>query len=242
MFPPFIDLSALAETLEKQIDNKLLRRKLEQAWRAQSCLGDLRQADDCRQILRKMVNRSQAENTPDLMTIERSLLLMGVILYVRATATSGQRGERGSIQLKESALSPEQLADHRDLVEVRNQAFAHVYGSQPLASHVWHKDIFFAVEMKSGVWKPASATNQTSYHADTLDKLERMLPIANKLVLSQFHRRMKAVEDEVNSHGISNAMLMNHAFDPVAVFGSELGVLQVLASAQKGTGSFWTNE
>lgn len=52
-FPAFTNLAAVAEEIASH-GNVKLRAIVTQAWRAQSCLGDLRQANDCTDVLRDM--------------------------------------------------------------------------------------------------------------------------------------------------------------------------------------------
>jgi hypothetical protein len=239
-FPTFTNLGALAEELASR-GNVKLRAIMTQAWRAQSCLGDLRQATDCADALRTMLGRSDEQDTPVLLTVERSLLANGVMLYARATSTNGDKGERGSIQLSEKKLSPEEWTDHNALLDVRNQAMAHVYRFRKLNDHDWHRSVFFAVSAGDGRWKPASASNQTSFHAETFSKLDRMLPVAVREIRLKFHERMEAVTNLVNSH-VKAASLLKHQFDPCSVFGGEDAVSALLAGQAEGDASFWVRE
>lgn len=239
-FPAFTDLAAVAAELASRGKGSL-RAIMTQAWRAQSCLGDLRQASDCVDVLRDMLKRPNDQDTPALLTVERSLMANAIMLYARATSTNGDKGERGSIQLSEKKLTPEEWADHNAILDVRNQAMAHVYGSRKLSNHDWHRSIFFAVDAGGGRWKPASASNQTSFHAGTFAKLDRMLPVALRELKLKFHERMKAVTKVVNAD-VKAATLMKHVFDPVAIFGTEEAVRVLLAGEAQGDAAFWVNE
>lgn len=239
-FPAFTNLTAVAEEIASH-GNEKLRAVVTQAWRAQSCLGDLKQANDCMDVLRDMLKRPTEQDTPALLTVERSLMANAIMLYARATSTNGDKGERGSIQLSEKKLTSEEWLDHNAILDVRNQAMAHVYPSRKLSDHDWHRSIFFAVDSGQGRWKPASATNQTSFHADTFSKLERILPVALRELKAKFHLRMDAVSKVVNAD-VKAATLLKHVFDPVAAFGTEDAVRVVLAGAGQGDTAFWVNE
>lgn len=239
-FPTFTDLGALADELATR-GNVKLRAVMTQAWRAQSCLGDLRQAADCVAVLKTSSERPTSDDTPFLMATDRALMTTAILLYARATSTNGGKGERGSVQLAEKKLTPDQWADHQAILDVRNQAMAHVYSSRMLGGHHWHRDIFFAVDQGDGHWKPASASNQTSFHAPTFQKLERMLPIAHSALKENFHDRMEAVSKLINGEVRTN-LLEKHAFNPVSVFGGHDGVKLLLASAADGEASYWVNE
>jgi hypothetical protein len=239
-FPPFSDLSALALQLESSGKCPELRKKLRQAWRAQSCLADLTQSQECCEALRSILDRPRTADTPALLTTERALLTTAVILYARATSTSGQSGERGSIQLDRKKLTDDEWKNHNALLDIRNQVLAHVYSTRAVNSHEWHREMFFAVEVNDGAWKPASATNQTGFQAETLEYLESMLPLANKLLLGKFRKNMAAVNDQIKQ--VPQSLLLEHRFDPVTVFGSIEAVRRLLAGASQETASFWVNE
>lgn len=237
-FPAFTDLTAVAEELASR--GKVgLRSMLTQAWRAQSCLGDLRQSNDCVEVLREMVDRK--DDSPTLLTVERSLLANAVMLYARATLTNGPKGERGPIQLSEKKLTADEWKDHQAILDVRNQAMAQVYRARKLSEHEWHRSVFFAVDAGGGRWKPACASNQTTFHADTFAKLKRMLPVALRELKLKFHERMEAVTKAVNSE-VKASTLRKSVFDPVAAFGSRGAVQALLDGEASGDAAFWVKE
>ena len=196
---------------------------------------------DCTAALGELIQRPKMQDTSGTMATERSLMATAIMLYARATSTNGDKGERGSIQLSEKKLTPEDWADHNALLDVRNQAMAHVYPSRRLSDHDWHRDIFFAVHLGGGVWKAASASKQTSFHAVTFARLERMLPVAHRELKAKFHERIGAVTDMINKE-VKAELLQKHVFDPVAIFGSEESVQLVLGGAVRGEASYWVNE
>jgi hypothetical protein len=128
------------------------------------------------------------------------------------------------------------------ILDVRNQALAHVYTSQTVGGYQWHREMVFAVERPSGMWEAASASNQTSYHKGTVESLERMLPVAKGIVKEKFQRRLKAVTERINAASVPRELLIECQFDPVQTFGSEEAVRQVLGGKQGGEASFWVNE
>lgn len=238
--PPFTNLGTLADELARR-GNVKLRAMMTQAWRAQSCLGDLKQAMDCAASLSELLKRPKDQDTSAAMATEKALMATAIMLYARATSTSSGKGERGSIQLAETRLAPDEWLDHNALLDVRNQAMAHVYSSRRLSDHSWHRDIFFAVDFGGGVWKAASASNQTSFHAATFARLQRMLPIAHRELKARFHERMEAVTKAINSD-VPAELLRKHVFDPLPVFGGVEGVHIVLGGAAFGEASYWINE
>ncbi len=238
--PTFTDLGALADDLAKRGADPAIRSAITSAWRVQSCLGDLRQAEQSVKLLRKIADRERADDSQEAMTIERALMTSAVLHYARATSTSGQKGERGSIQLEQSRLTPEEWLDHTKIIDVRNQALAHVYSGRSAGDHIWHRDVFFAVESPQGTWVAASASNQTSYHGETLRRLEKMLPVAIREVKAKFDKRMAAVSRMLNGK-VKTEMFRKHAFDPAHVFGSEETARAILAGRDHGDSAIWTN-
>src|SRR3546814_14909920 len=70
--------------------------------------------------------------------------MTAILLYARATATSGSKSERGSVQLDASKLSPEQQADHDMIIRLRNGAIGHVEQGARIEGDLWHRDFLFA--------------------------------------------------------------------------------------------------
>ncbi|HKY80595.1 MAG TPA: hypothetical protein VJM09_03900 [Sphingobium sp.] len=241
-FPPFTDLEALASTLKKNGRHSTLKKVLMQAWRTESCLGDLRQSQDCCNIIRKNLERPKAEYTLEHHTIERSLLTTAILLYARATDTGGKGEERGAIQLQQGQLTKDQWQDHQALISIRNQSLAHVNPTHVVDERFWHRIILFAIRTASGIWRPACATNETGFHLETFQRLERMLPIASEIILPKFQKRMKAVSDQLNESNLDERTFFENQFNPVKVFGSEAAVQRLLAGSVNATDAFWVND
>ncbi|CAN5313761.1 hypothetical protein BH09PSE3_BH09PSE3_24220 [soil metagenome] len=240
-FPPFTDLVAVASKLGSAGKGLKLKRCLDQAWRANSCLGDLKQAEDCCGILKEMVDRPNDDDSPHVLTTERALLTNGITLYARATSTSGQDGERGSVQLERGSMTKLQWEDHRLIVDIRNLVISHVYDARAVGSRNWHRSLFFAVEFSPGRWRPASAAHQTSFDRPAFEALSRAVPIAYQIILPKFHKRMRAVMRELSEAG-DEALLQECRFDPITAFGSVHGVEAVLDMRTDGAGAVWSRE
>jgi hypothetical protein len=241
-YPPFTDLLALSKNLNRTAKQKKLMGTLLQAWRAEACLGDLLQARDCCERLRAIVDQKGKSHDPAAQTVIKALQTTAVMLYVRATSTGGKGTERGSIQLNKNWLTIEQKVDHDALISLRNQALAHVNPTHKVGDRLWHKVFLFAVPNAHGQWIPAAATNETTWHRETLERLERMLPLAIEFVAERFKIQIKAVEESIGEAGIDEAMFRMHLFDPVEIFGSEAVVKQILSSRGKASDRFWVNE
>lgn len=241
-FPAFTNLSALADTLSRNGKHKHLKRTLLQAWRAESCLGDLVQAKDCCAALKKRRAHEKGPQDVDGHIVERSLLTTALLLYGRATHTGGKAAERGAISLERGQMSKAFWDDHQELISLRNQAVAHVNPEHQTAGRTWHKVVLFAVRQSNGSWKPAASSNETSFHRETLDRLERMLPVAEEIVLGKFNKRLADVQTQINEAGVSNEMLLANQFNPVEAFGSEQAVARILAGSTQQVDRFWYNE
>jgi hypothetical protein len=242
-FPPFADLVSLAGSLRKTGKHGNLQKILDSAWRAESCLGDLKQAADCCSVLRDSLTTKAEDMSGAQQTIDRALMSTAMLLYARATSTSSAKdGERGAIQLERGRLTKEQWADHEALISVRNQGVAHVNRKHSVDNRSWHKAIFFAVRYPNGAWRPASTSNETSFHLPTLERLERMLPVATDVIHGQFNKRMKAVSAALNEADLSEKAFLEHLFDPVAAFGSADAVRRLLGASKQGIDGFYVND
>lgn len=231
----------MAEELARNSKHQKLRAKIHQAWTAQSCIGDLTRVEDICGVINRTLGKEIEHETHDDLIVQGALLGMGINLYARATSTSGQKGERGSIQLDQGKFTVEEWAHHLGLIDVRNRALAHVYSSQDFAEHSWHKDIVFAVEEASGRWKAAASSRQSSFQRETYDRLCRMTPLAKAFVIERFQRRIAAVSGALNEEKIPAAVFRKHGFDPIEIFGSAQAVAAVLDGVDQPDASFWVN-
>lgn len=241
-YPPFVDLLALSASYSITKKQKKLNGLLIQAWRAEACLGDLLQAKDCCKILRAKVNDKVEPFGLEEQTIVKALQTTAVSLYARATSTGAKPGERGSIKLDKKQMTDEQNADHKALILLRNQALAHVNREHKMGTRVWHQVVLFAVRSDAGQWIPAAATNETTWNRETLDCLDRMLPVAIHFVENKFRSTMEAVREALGDVGVSARTFDKFLFNPIEVFGSEAVVDQILNSRGKFSDRFWVDE
>jgi hypothetical protein len=241
-YPPFVDLLALSKSVNLTNKRKNLNSLLLKAWRAEACLGDLLQANDCCKILRAKVDEKGERFGAEEQTIVKAVQTTAVSLYVRATSTSGKAGERGSIQLDKKQLTKDQIEDHTALVLLRNQSLAHVNPEHKMGARRWHKVHLFAVPDRTGRWVPAALTNETTWNRDTLECLERALPVAIKLLQQNLSDKLKAAGDALSDAGISGTTFQRFQFDPVEVFGSDVVVQRILNSRAKTSDRFWVEE
>ena len=123
--PVTVDLQKLPASLEVRGGNRRLATALRNAWRAQSCVADLGQAQSACDALDTSSSQTAFDDAT-LWQLQTGLLTSGVLLYARATSTGGSRKERGSIQLELGKLTAEQRTDHQTLIRLRNSVLGHV--------------------------------------------------------------------------------------------------------------------
>jgi hypothetical protein len=239
--PHFTDLRQIAVALKGNADFKELRHTIEGVWRAQSCNADIRQAADACNALSILRQSPRRRGSLDRATTENALLVTAVLLYARATGTSGQTGERGSIQLDQKNLSPGQLDDHVRLLNIRNRALAHVYRESPIGDDLWHEDLVFAVDMGELGWKPAAGSNRISFHVPTFERLLRQIPVADALLMRAFHKRMNAMTRMMNEASVPLDLFLRHRFDPVAAFGGVQAAQKIIDGIPAGHATVMSN-
>lgn len=233
--PRFVDLEHLANELSGDTRYRRIATVIRKAALTQSCIADIAQAQSNVDALRPLLASSRGQGTIGRAATENALLFQAVILYARATATSGQSGERGSISILEK-LDDAQRIDHKSLVDLRNRAVAHVYSGEAVAGDVWHKQALYLVETDQG-WKTASAVLRLQVSRDTLDRLDRILPVAHSLLLARFHKHTGKITDLMNEHGVSIATFDRCPFDAATFFGNEREVWKSLETMDKGHGA-----
>ncbi|WP_188062388.1 hypothetical protein [Sphingobium sp. KCTC 72723] len=240
-FPDFTDLRQIALALKDDAQFDDLRRSIESVWRVQSCNADLRQSADACEALNSLRRSPRQQGSLSRATTENALLITGVMLYARATGTSGQRGERGSIQLDAKKLAPQEHVDHTILLDIRNRAFAHVYRESPIADNVWHEDVVFAVDFAERGWRPAVGSNRISFHVPTFERLQRQIPVADAHLMKAFHKRIDAVTHMINVASVPLDLFLRFRFDPVQKFGGVKAAEQILAGTQVGHATVMTD-
>ena len=218
--PDTIDLLALAEALERRGGKRKLAGALRTAWRAQSCVADLRQAEGICETLNELTAGSSTCGGPSLLNIQSSLLSTAILLYARATSTGGSQGERGPVQLQPSKLTPSQREDHKTLVAIRNVALGHVQTNTSLAGDSWHRDYLFAKRVQPGTWGIASGSTSIGLHFEALAILRRQLPVALEIIVARSRERIDEAMQALVETRPSEETMLHHQVDPVVWFGS----------------------
>ncbi len=218
--PVAVDLMKLASSIEARGGSRKLAGTFRMAWRAQSCVADLRQAQAACDALKKLPLLSSALDSATLLSTQSALFASAVTLYARATATSGSPRERGSIQLETAKLTDEQQKDHKTLVTLRNSALGHVESGATIAGDFWHRDFLFAKAVGPGNWQVACASTSIGFHLEAAEILERQLPVATQMVLARCRERIEDAMEALRQLEPSSASLLRYQVDPIAWFGS----------------------
>lgn len=240
-FPPFVDLRALQSKIGSFGPNSPLRRHVQRALTAQSCVADLSQARDYLALLHRLGTATQPPEAAAPMMIETAMIVQVILLYCRATGGNNARGERGSMTIIEQ-LTPAQKEDHKNVLQVRNRALVHVYSNEALADDVlWHSDVIFAV-LADESWAAGVASHRIQFSPSLVARLDRLVPVAWDLLYHRFQDRMGQLTDFVNAATIDREDWVASFFDPVKRFGSEKAVQSVLDGMGKGLASFYTRD
>jgi hypothetical protein len=161
-----------------------------------------------------------------------------VLLYARATATSGQKGERGSVAIA-AKLTADHLPDHEALLKVRNRASAHVYPHEVTVDDVvWHRDVALLVEVGLA-WQPVMASQSTQVHFPTIERLRRLIPIAHSILSAAFHDAVGKLTVVLQDHPAPIEAFEANLVDPISIFGSEEAVQQALAGRETGRATIY---
>jgi hypothetical protein len=237
--PVTVDLMKLAASLEARGGNRKLAGALRNAWRAQSCVADLGQAQSACDALDALESADVSFDPATLWQLQTGLLTSGVLLYARATSTGGSRKERGSIQLDTGKLTHEQRAEHHMLVRLRNSALGHVELGAEVAGDFWHRDFLFAKAVDVDDWQVASASLAIGFQVEAARALKRQVPIAAELVAARCRQRLAVALQLLREAKPSDAAMRQHAVDPVDWFGSVEAALLALSGAPGEETSAW---
>lgn len=109
--PAFVDVRSLQCELSMRPEFSKLNKIIAKALLYQSCRADLAQAETCVVGLKQLLNSPRKAGTLEKLATESALLMQAVLLYERATAGNGGRGQRGSLGIA-SKLPPDLLPYH----------------------------------------------------------------------------------------------------------------------------------
>lgn len=205
----------------------------------QSCRADLAQAETCVVGLKQLLNSPRKEGTLEKLATESALLMQAALLYERATAGNGGRGQRGSLGIA-SKLPPDLLAYHELIVNLRNRGIAHVYHGEIIGQKMWSEQTFLLIEQDSG-FRPCVTTRTSQVSIPILNAIERLLPVASELAKSKTDEFLDKLIEGFNQNPIEIDMMLRHRVDPTKFFGTEERALEVVNSSSRGEASFRSN-
>lgn len=240
IWPAAVSLMGVQRELEETKAFSELEAKIRLAMKTQSCHSDMKEASDCLTALNAIRASARGWNSRNRDTTESALFRMAIMLYARATITNTRSGERGPIQI-DKRLTPEQLIDHEAILNVRNQAQAHVYPNQEVADQAWHRAEVFLIEFADG-WLPSAASNRILVAPSMLVALNRQIPVALTILAERSRDRLGEVAAAlVRGRGTAlNQLMGRHSLDLVQLFGSEDEAKRVLDSARNGNADWVT--
>ena len=228
--PVTVDLMKLAASLEARGISRSLAGSLRTAWRAQSCLADLRHAQGACDSFDALSHLAGTPDAPTLFHLRSGVLASAVLLYTRATSTSsGKKTERGAVQLDASKLTTDQRADHDAIVRVRNGALGHVESGSKIVGDYWHRDFVFAKQMADGNWNVAAASTSIGVHDATLAALRRVLPVAVAQLEEKCRKRLEGAMQIIRDLDLKSEDLLRYQVNPVEWFGSIEAALMALS-------------
>lgn len=209
--PESINLSLVQVELAQSNQFPELEAKLRQALVSQSCVVDLREAEDALSALLEVIDRARGWKSVARAATEAALLSTAISLYARATSTNAKKGERGPIQI-DKGLTDEQLADHQSLLDIRSRAVAHVYTNSSVAGLDWHRSAVLLIKQERG-WTPAVANRRVQLDPNTIERLSRMIPIAKEKITARAQQRTNEVAFAIAKVPVAEKPALNRIFD-----------------------------
>ena len=230
-----IDLVAVATSLRSVGKFPRLAASIRRASLVQSCLADVKQAIDAIEALDALLASRRGEGTDRRIATEASLLTAALLLYARATSTGGGSDERGAFDIL-PRLNESEITDHRQLLDLRNRAVAHVLPNGAIASLVWHNETVMLVDTGNG-WVAGAATKRVQTDKTTTNCLRRQLKRAETILKAAARERFNALTKEVGeafSHPEVVDIMGASFFDLETFLGSREAVAQAIGGIKKG--------
>lgn len=228
------DLKAVAEELARTGKSRKVLKHVRAVGRIQSCLADLRQANDSLEALIEMEEGFGANGT----TLRNALLIHATSLYVRATHTHGQgQTERGPSPITKALVDDDRKSAHAKLVAIRNYALAHVNPGVAINEVVWNEGAVVMIESEtSGHWRPSAYTNTVALDRDIVAALALLVPLGIatlRAALNEESVRMVEALGASCSGAELEDLLSSHPFDMTGFMGSEPMARHALPTAKR---------
>lgn len=225
--PRFTDFRAIADEIRNQPEYALLGRLLDRAALAQSCLGDLAEAQSCIDALNELLASPRKRGTEGRQTTEAALMRSAILLYQRATTGGGGTDQRGSIDIRAS-LSPEQREDHDTIVDIRHRTIGHVIPGE-IDGDQWHQSFLLGLAF-GPAWQPTFMSKRVQVSPKAVERLRRQVAVGSEVMLAKFDKALERVVDTMNDHPLPAEVYERHVVDNEATFGSVARARAIAAS------------
>lgn len=225
-----LDVAGLAAELEGDAAYAIVLRKLRAARSAQSCVSDLRLAQDHVEALEHSLNVEGTTDVTRRRSIETALSTTGVLLYVRATDDDGRGGGRGSIKVT-AKLSADAKEAHARLVKLRHTAIAHIDDEKAPPEYAWRETLIFG-RWREG-WNLGVTTRQTTSNQRVLDDLKLCLSEAEPLLRA---KAVKRINELTTALAVVPAEVFDrHTVEPGSFFNGDALAAALLNSGEPGS-------
>ncbi len=234
----------MRERLVKALSLPDLTETIRVALNAQSCLIDLRQSAGALKALQEAIindflGNQIAPSKESREAVETALLEGAISLYVRATHSGSKNGSRGSIQIRRQ-LSTAEKEDHKTIIDVRNDAIAHVHQNKHISGMNRHRGAILLVECEGG-WRPGAAASRVTFDRNLVGCLTRQLPVATRIMSGKVDKLMQEIAGLITRYGshpdFQNAIKDSEVSLPV-FFGSEAKATKAAAGLNVGSTTF----
>ncbi len=218
--PPAFDLSKVATGFLKHKDTRKAGQAIEHMLDAHSAHADMQFAYEIMVALNNDARQEDATGEPRYTSVERGALFsQAVIYYVRATQVSGSR-RRSDLA---GRLTGEQQAMHREMEQMRHEAFAHFDRSAS------YKGLAFANEKVVAVFGPQGMTLRSAIrrlvlneqlYGDVLHQVEAMLAIIDTYKQERTEKAMAALRAASDGNPKVARDFQSYRFDAEDFFGN----------------------
>lgn len=227
---PLLDVGALVAELGGDASFLPVLRKLRAARGVQSCLSDLRLAQDHIETLEHSLKVGGMSEVVQRRSIETALSTSAVLLYVRATDDDGRGSGRGSVKVT-AKLSEDAKLAHKRLVKLRHTAIAHIDDGNAPPEYSWRETIIFG--RWHGGWNLGVTTRQTTRSESVLSDLKLCLSEAEPLLAAKATKRINELTEALSV--VPAEVFDRHTVEADKFFGGEALAAALLNSAPPGS-------
>jgi len=227
-----LDVAGLAAELEGEPTFLPVIRRFRSARVVQSCVTDLRLAQDHIEALEHSLNIGGTTDETRRRTIETSLSITAALLYVRATDDDGRGGGRGSVKVA-GKLSDAAKEAHKRLVRLRNTAIAHVHDEESPPEYAWRETMIFGRWLEG--WNLGVTTRQSTSSGRVFDDLKLCLSEAEPILAAKAVLRINQLTEALGA--VPAEVFDRHTTTAGAFFKADAVAAALLNSGGPGTGA-----